>query len=90
MDMFKALDIWMTELEEEFYENHMRAHKDMIRHKEALEAKIMKICDQIDSIMDEFGEYSIKGTNGKVATFGESTRVVGISSVLIPAFCVRR
>lgn len=44
-----------------------RAHKDMIRHKEALEAKIMKICDQIDSVMDEFGEYYIKGTNGKVA-----------------------
>lgn len=44
-----------------------RAHKDMIRHKEALEAKIMKICDQIESVMDEFGEYYIKGTNGKVA-----------------------
>lgn len=44
-----------------------RAHKDMIRHKEALEAKIVKICDQIDSVMDEFGEYYIKGTNGKVA-----------------------
>ena len=44
-----------------------RAHKDMIRHKEALEAKIIKICDQIDSVMDEFGEYYIKGTNGKVA-----------------------
>lgn len=44
-----------------------RAHKDMIRHKEALEAKIMKICDQIDSVMDDFGEYYIKGTNGRVA-----------------------
>lgn len=44
-----------------------RAHKDMIRHKEAIEAKIMKICDQIDSVMDEFGEYYIKGTNGKFA-----------------------
>ena len=43
------------------------AHKDMIRHKEALEAKIMKICDKIDSVMDEFGEYYVKGTNGRTA-----------------------
>ena len=44
-----------------------RAHKDMIRHKEALEAKIMKICDKIESVMDDFGEYYIKGTNGRTA-----------------------
>lgn len=44
-----------------------RAHKDMIQHKEALEAKITKICDKIDSVDEDLGEYYVKGTNGKVA-----------------------
>ena len=44
-----------------------RAHKDMLKHKKALEEKIAKICDKIDSVLDDYGEYYVKGTNGKTA-----------------------
>lgn len=44
-----------------------RAHKDMLKHKKSIEDKIAKICDKIDSVDDEFGEYFVKGTNGRVA-----------------------
>jgi hypothetical protein len=44
-----------------------RAHKDMLKHKKSIEDKIAKICDKIDSVWDEYSEYYVKGTNGRVA-----------------------
>lgn len=44
-----------------------RAHKDMIRHKEAIENKITKICEKIALIEEVDDEYYIIGTNGKKA-----------------------
>lgn len=59
-------DIKLVEGKDELW-IRARAHKDMIRHKEALEAKIAKICGRIDSVNEESGEYYIKGTNGRIA-----------------------
>lgn len=44
-----------------------RAHKDMLKHKKSIEEKIAKICDKIESVDDAFGDYYIKGTNGRMA-----------------------
>ena len=40
MDMFKALDTWMAELEEEFYEDYMRAHNALEDWKNAVRARL--------------------------------------------------
>lgn len=44
-----------------------RAHKDMLRLKEAIEAKIKKICGNIASVDEDCAGYMVRGTNGRVA-----------------------
>lgn len=44
-----------------------RAHKDMLRLKQTIEAKIAKICEAIEAVNEECEGYLVKGTNGKIA-----------------------
>ena len=48
MDMFKALDTWMAELEEEFYEDYMRAHNALEDWKDAVPADICMTLEYIE------------------------------------------
>lgn len=45
-----------------------RAHKDMLKHKEAIEKKVEKICGTEITHIDEFAcDIYVKGSNGRVA-----------------------
>ena len=59
MDMFKALDIWMAELEEEFYEDYMRAHNALEDWKNAKRAMVrdVDVWDIRDSLKGNYRGY---------------------------------
>ena len=61
MNMFKALDIWMAELEEEFYDDYMRAYnasQDWANAKRArYEAKQIDVWDIRESLQGNYRGY---------------------------------